>query len=153
MLDGKKIALSAGLFICSAIGATHAGDFWHANWTVDARFLNCPKILKGNEALILTLGEEHGSELAIEYANEGERYYLISHSPPDDHKKPLMTPEKFALVRSLKIPAAIRWLNYDWDIRSRKEKVFAKSGSYIVYTSDNLEAGAGGHTCSFQYIK
>ena len=146
-----KCAAVAGAFlICGAISAAHGKDFEHADWHVDARFLGCPKVLKSNQALNLTFGAGHGSELAIQRADSGDRFDLIFRGYSDD-QKPVMTSDQFVSARSLKIPTTIKWSTIDAD--TLKKTVFAEEGWYIVYSSDNLEAGAGGYTCTFHYIK
>ena len=145
----KRAGAAGGLLICSVIGTAHGQDFDHANWNVNPNFLGCPKILTGNGILTLKFGDGHGSELAIMRANGPARYDLISRWSND--QKPLMTSKQFASARSIKIPATIKWHPYDTD--SHKDRVFAKPGWYIVYVSDNLEAGAGGYTCTFHYTK
>jgi hypothetical protein len=145
----KRAGAAGCLLICSTIGTAHGQDFDHANWNVDPNILGCPKILKANQTLTLTLGAGHGSELAIMRANGVDRYDLISRWT--DNLKPLMTGKQFASARSIKIPTTIKWHPYTTD--ARKDRVFAMPGWYIVYVSDNLEAGAGGYTCTFRYIK
>jgi hypothetical protein len=150
----NRAAAAGALMICGAIGAAHGRDFDHANWNVDSNVLGCPKTLKGNQTLRLTFGAGHGSELMISRANNGAQYELIVEVYPDN-QKPLMTREKFASARSLEIPAIIKWRRTQISPSDNfpKERIFGQPGWYIVYLSNDLYGGAGGYTCTFEYLR
>lgn len=148
---------TAAVLLLFAFGfATNAAcqDAGPAKFVVDNRFLKCtPRILKGDQPLVLTLGPVHGHDLAIQRVAGDIWYYLImAYTPPP--MKSLMSPEAFAAARQLILPADT--IGYKWDEETGKgtgERIFSKPGRYVVYTSDNLESEDPGYKCTVNYVR
>lgn len=153
-LKRAGVALSVGLAVWNMVGIAHGRDAQDAEdgqYSFAKQFLDCsPKILKGDQALTLTLGPGHGSELAIRRL-KGEVWYYLVVRGQDDEIKPLMTSEEYASARSVIIPAATR--AYKSGGSGIIERIFSKPGRYIVYSSDNLESEDGGYICAVNYLK
>ncbi|HKU54886.1 MAG TPA: hypothetical protein VJP60_05945 [Rhizomicrobium sp.] len=126
----------------------------HATFVVNRAALTCtPRTLKGTQPLVLTLGPRHGRHLAISRVSDDTWYDLVNSLPPPPMKS-LMSPEAFAAARQLILPADT--IGYKWDKETGKgtgERIFAKPGQYIVYTSQHMESEEGGYKCTVNYVR
>jgi hypothetical protein len=132
-------------------GAT-GQDAGSAVFVDNSRVLKCtPKILKGDQPLVLTLGPTHGQDLAIRRVAGNIWFDLIMASPPPPMKS-LMSRKQFSEAHQLVLP--MDTVGYHWDDHTGKgtgERIFSKPGRYIVYTSDNLESEDPGNKCTLNY--
>jgi hypothetical protein len=120
-----------------------------AVWVSDDRALACaPKVLRSGGTLSLTLGDQHGRELAI-YRLADKAWYFLVVGSPDSAWPQLMTREQFAIAKHVDISATLRAGRADVD--GPIEPVFSKSGSYDLYVSRNLESEQGGYRCRIKF--
>lgn len=146
-------AAAAFLLFTFGFAANAAGqDAGSAVFVENSRVLKCaPKILKGDQPLVLTLGPSHGRDLAIRRVSGDIWFDLVMASPPPP-MKPLMSRKEFSDAHQIILPMDA--IGYHWDDKTGKgteEKIFSKPGRYIVYTSDNLESEDPGNKCTLNY--
>ncbi len=119
-------------------------------WLKDSRQLACsPNSLSPTGTLTLELGPDHGRELGVRRHSDNTWYFLVVASHPDNAKV-LMTPELFETKAQIKIPASS--MTTEW-VTGQEVPIFAASGTYSIYVSDNLESEAGGYVCTIQYAR
>ena len=124
-------------------------DYAHADWLEDSRVLACSlDASSDSNALVLSLGPDHGRELAIRRVADNTWYFLVVGLAPKDVPQ-LMTPEAFSQALRVEVPTAFK--SRAWTEGSALEPVVGLPGTYEVYVSDNLESEIGGHTCTFQH--
>ena len=140
------------MFIFGFAANAQCQDAGSAKFVTDSRFLKCtPSTLKGDQPLVLTLGPVHGQDLAIRRMTGNIWFDLIMASPPPPMKL-LMSRQAFSEARQLIIPADT--IGYHWiNGKGVGERIFAKPGRYIVYTSDNLESEDPGYKCIVNYVR
>ena len=118
-------------------------------WHHDPNVLACsPTTLSPGQALILTLGRNHGSELAIRRLRDDHWFLLVVGSPPPGHLQ-LMTPTEFEAANSVEIKSDT--VATAWATTAKPELVFSEPGEYEIIVSQNLESEIGGHVCRITF--
>jgi hypothetical protein len=146
-----KFALSALLVAGCATAADVRieDDVEETVWVNNPKVLSCsPERLATRGKLILTLGPEHGKELAIWRESDKTWFFLVVQAPPTD-MKPLMSREAFAVATRIEIPADS--IGFAWAKDRGNERIFTSPGRYIVYASEVLESEVGGHECTVTF--
>lgn len=119
-------------------------------WFIDDNVVSCePKILREGQTLVISLGENHGKELAIIRDSDKRAYFLIVGLPPKEMKS-LMTPAEFEKASSVTIDE--NTVGLPWEANSVNEPIFVEPGSYTILVSDILESEIGGYKCSIEYL-
>ena len=139
-------AVLSGLCILGMVAAHHAQA---AFTVVDPKFISCsPKVLRPGQTLTLTLGPGHGAELAISRMAGEAHFFLVARDAGWEIPAGVtMSPEPFAKARTARISTDIFA-----DYQTVRQKVFTRSGKYIVSVGDNLESDADpGYRCEFEF--
>jgi hypothetical protein len=119
-------------------------------WTELKTMLNCfPDKIKIGETLTISLGNDHGKELAVFKHKDDSWHFMVVGSPPDDMKS-LMTPSEFKESRIIEIKPDTT--AYRWSEEGKNEKVFSEPGKYSFYVSEILESETGGYVCHVQVV-
>jgi hypothetical protein len=143
-----KIILAAALLISDP--AAESDGYEPAEWLVDGRVISCsPDSLSASGSLVLSLGPDHGHELAVRRVSDNSWYFLVVGQPPEEVPQ-LMTAEDFAIAKSVEIAASFK--SRAWAADAPLEPIFNQRGVYEAYISDTLESEVGGYFCSFNYI-
>jgi hypothetical protein len=87
-------------------------------------------VLKKGEILNISLGPNHGKELAIRRHSDDVWYFLVVGSPPADMVS-LMTPSEFSIAKSIKIGP--KTTGYKWTCEGGNEISFSEPGMYTIY--------------------
>ena len=115
-------------------------------WFMDGNVVSCePNILREGQSLVISLGENHGKELAIIRNSDKRAYFLVVGLPPKEMKG-LMTPAEFGKAKSATIDE--NTIGFPWEANSTNEPIFVKPGSYAILVSDILESEIGGYKCT-----
>ena len=118
-------------------------------WREDPTVLACsPEVVSSEQTLTLTLGPNHGNELAIRRLRDGQSFLLVVGSPPPGHFQ-LMTPTEFAAANSVEIKADT--VATAWVVNAKPEVVFSEPGEYEIVVSPNLESEVGGYLCRITF--
>ena len=135
------------LLLLTSIAPGSAQD--ETTWIIDKNILDCaPRTLSDSGILTLRLGPGHGKELAIRRASDNAWFFLVVKSPPAEMRL-LMSPESFNTATRVEIATSYKAM--EWRSGSSEEPVFSSSGTYDVFTSDNLESETGGARCTVKY--
>ena len=133
------------MFVFNSAFSEEVEDVPETIWLENEAVLKCsPKIVNFGGEVVLTLGSNHGSELAIYRESEELWLFLVVGSSPEGMNS-LMSPKEFASVSTVTIGATTT--GYRWDVVVGNEVVFRKTGKYTVYVSENLESEYGGYKC------
>jgi len=133
------------MLVFNSAFSEEAEDIPETIWLADEAALKCsPKIVNIGGEVVLTLGPNHGNELAIYRESEELWLFLVVGSPPEGMSS-LMPPKEFASVSTVAIGATTT--GFRWDVVGGNEVVFKKPGKYTVYVSENLESEYGGYKC------
>ncbi|VAW81812.1 hypothetical protein MNBD_GAMMA12-2003 [hydrothermal vent metagenome] len=96
---------------------------------------NSKNLYKG-DTLSITLPVPHPKELAIKAPN-GTWFYL--HVENEGATEMLMPKEKFAALKELDLDTGKLEARYWDDGKAMRGKVFAETGTYLIYMANNLE--------------
>jgi hypothetical protein len=90
----KTIVLTLTALILLALNPCLADDRDEI-WSYNESVVSCrPKVLGRNGTLTITLGENHGKELAVLRESDNRWYFLVVTQPPEEMNS-LMTPSEF----------------------------------------------------------
>jgi hypothetical protein len=123
-------------------------------WSDDPSQLDCsPRSFRSGQKLALKFGVDHGTELAIHRLIDNTWWILISSDAPAADNS-LMTERAFSETRGFSLPSdatGFRW----WTADSPQQRIFAKSGDYVVYVvppgAENIETDKPGFGCLIHY--
>ena len=117
-------------------------------WQNDPRQLACsPNNLRPAGTLTLKFGSVQGRELGVRRHSDNTWYFLIVANAPKNAKT-IMAPEVFMTKKQVDISAFAETTEWETGI---DVPVFATSGTYSIYVSDNLESEDGGYVCTVHY--
>jgi hypothetical protein len=137
--------LAATAIALIAIACAGADEQWRQDSTV----LACsPQALVPGQVLTLTLGPNHGNEIAIRRLRDQKQFLLVVGSSPPGHFQ-LMTPTEFAAAGSVEIGTDT--VATAWALDAKPEVVFSEPGEYEIAVSPNLESEVGGYFCRITF--
>jgi hypothetical protein len=117
------------------------------DWSNSPKVLACaPRVLKHGGAVTLTLGPNHGAEMAIRRPGLRDWYFLVV-GDATPAQKPLMTSQQLKAARRVVLTEASGSGLND----GLGDRVFSQPGRYTVYLSNKLESEAGGNICTIDY--
>ena len=149
--DGGPPGLQSNEFVipksalARALGDTPIPPVTPTVWRSDPQQLSCePHIRKLGEPVHLSLGPEHGGELAIHRLSDDAWFMLVTSSPPVE-LHPLTTPREYSKATQLELPANVKGYKW-WSADGHLEQVFSLAGGYVIYSSE-LESDQPGLGC------
>ncbi|HEY2445771.1 MAG TPA: hypothetical protein VGI20_08550 [Rhizomicrobium sp.] len=154
--DGGPPGLQSNVFVIPkanllrALGGSKVPPLAPATWYSDPYRLNCETRARTlGQSVLLALGPNHGSELAVHRLSDDVWFALVTDSPPSDMHS-VMTPREYAEVRRLKLPADVTGYQW-WSNEGGQKRIFTVAGDYVVYSSDNIESSSPGLGCSINF--
>jgi hypothetical protein len=143
-----RIAVAIFYFLPSI--AFSSSDDLETPWTESSSMLDCsPDTLAIGETLTITLGKNHGKELAVLKHNDNTWHFMVVGLPPGDMKS-LMSPAQFKEIKAIKITPETT--AYEWSKDGKNKILFSAPGMYSFYVSEILESEVGGYVCHVQVI-
>jgi hypothetical protein len=125
-----------------------SNDDLETPWTELKAMLDCsPDTLALGETLTITLGINHGKELAVSKHNDNSWHFMVVGLPPDDMKS-FMSPAEYKEAKTIKI--STETTAYEWKHDGKNEINISAPGRYSFYVSDILESEVGGYVCHVQ---
>ena len=141
----KTVALVTLAMASNVVASAHGTST--SEWRVNPSVLKCVSTNSGT-AVVLSLGQRHGKELAIQRNSDSVWYMLVLGGAPKEMRA-LMSPEQFQRKREVLLSSSTT--GYRWGREERNERIFTSPGKYTVYVSDNLETETSGHRCDVTF--
>ena len=140
--------VAAAIFTFLPSIAFSSSDDLETPWTELSSMLDCnPDTLAIGETLTITLGNNHGKELAVLKHNDNTWHFMVVGIPPDDMKS-FMSPVQFKEIRAFKITPETT--AYEWTKEGKNKIIISAPGMYSFYVSETLESELGGYVCHVQ---
>ena len=139
------LRVAAAIFAFLPSFAFSSSDDLETPWTESSSMLDCsPDTLAIGETLTITLGKNHGNELAVLKHNDNTWHFMVVGLPPDDMKS-FMSLAQFEEIKRIQItPEATV---YEWTKDGKNKIIISAPGMYSFYVSEILESEVGGYVC------